>query len=247
MTVTVTYILHSGFLLEWESCYMLFDYYKGTLPPLKPEKKLLVFVSHSHSDHFNPAILTQFAARQNTAYIISTEAKSAVRKALRAAGLDISGREISFLPAWADGTFSDGAGNAVQVHALRSTDAGAGFFLEYRERNIYHAGDLHWWSWPGEPEEENRQMIADYKKETEYLRGRHIHLAFNPLDPRQEEDMCLGMDYLLSIADIDHLFPMHTWEEYDVAQRFMKETRRLTAGTAFHPLERPGQPWEIEL
>ncbi|MCD8321778.1 MAG: MBL fold metallo-hydrolase [Oscillospiraceae bacterium] len=247
MTVTVTYITHSGFLVEWEDCYMLFDYYKGPLPTLAAEKKLMVFVSHSHPDHFSPVILTQFTAQRETEYIISTEAKSAVRRAMREAGLAMDQREIYFLPTWTDGSFPDGAGDAVQVHALRSTDAGAAFFLEYKGKSLYHAGDLHWWSWPGEPEAENRQMVADYKQEIEYLRGRHIHLAFNPLDPRQEGDMCLGMDYLLSIADIDHLFPMHTWEEYAVAQRFLSETKHLTAKTVFHPLERPGQSWAIEL
>ncbi len=49
----VTYIGHSGFSVELESHILLFDYYEGTMPEFDPAKKLLVFASHSHPDHFN--------------------------------------------------------------------------------------------------------------------------------------------------------------------------------------------------
>ena len=52
----ITYIYHSGFLVETAECYYLFDYYKGTLPPLKSDKPILVFASHSHGDHYNKEI-----------------------------------------------------------------------------------------------------------------------------------------------------------------------------------------------
>ena len=38
----ITYIFHSSFLVETNSCYYLFDYYKGKLPVLKKEKPILV-------------------------------------------------------------------------------------------------------------------------------------------------------------------------------------------------------------
>lgn len=52
----ITYISHSGFLVETERCYYLFDYYRGELPPLEPEKPILVFASHFHQDHYQPAV-----------------------------------------------------------------------------------------------------------------------------------------------------------------------------------------------
>ena len=52
----VTFICHSCFLVETAECYYLFDYYKGKLPALDTDKPLLVFVSHSHQDHYNPAV-----------------------------------------------------------------------------------------------------------------------------------------------------------------------------------------------
>ena len=39
----ITYINHSGFLLETKDCYYIFDYYKGELPHLDKEKEVIVF------------------------------------------------------------------------------------------------------------------------------------------------------------------------------------------------------------
>ena len=52
----VTYINHSGFLIETRDCYYIFDYYKGELSNLDKEKEVIVFCSHFHQDHFNPQI-----------------------------------------------------------------------------------------------------------------------------------------------------------------------------------------------
>ena len=54
----ITYIEHSGFLLETENAVFLFDYYKGALPQINPQKPLFVFVSHKHGDHYNPDIFS---------------------------------------------------------------------------------------------------------------------------------------------------------------------------------------------
>ena len=41
----VTYIGHSGFLLEWKDCFWLFDYYEGNIPIPSVPKPLYVFSS----------------------------------------------------------------------------------------------------------------------------------------------------------------------------------------------------------
>ncbi|WP_294784585.1 MBL fold metallo-hydrolase [uncultured Eubacterium sp.] len=52
----ITYINHSGFLVETKGCYYIFDYYKGKLPSLDKKKEVIVFCSHFHEDHFNQEI-----------------------------------------------------------------------------------------------------------------------------------------------------------------------------------------------
>ena len=47
----VTFLAHSGFFVELEGVCLLFDWWKGALPPLPPEKPLLVLASHRHEDH----------------------------------------------------------------------------------------------------------------------------------------------------------------------------------------------------
>lgn len=38
----ITYINHSGFLVETEDCYYIFDYYKGDLPTLDKSKGVIM-------------------------------------------------------------------------------------------------------------------------------------------------------------------------------------------------------------
>ena len=56
--MNITYICHSGFLVETASCYYLFDYSTGSLPHLDPFKPIFVFSSHGHADHYNPHVFS---------------------------------------------------------------------------------------------------------------------------------------------------------------------------------------------
>ncbi len=38
----ITYINHSGFLVETKDCYYIFDYYKGDLPTLDKSKGVIM-------------------------------------------------------------------------------------------------------------------------------------------------------------------------------------------------------------
>ena len=61
----VTYIDHSGFMVESGSCYYIFDYYKGELPKLDKDKEVIAFCSHFHQDHFNPQIFQIYEIKNN--------------------------------------------------------------------------------------------------------------------------------------------------------------------------------------
>lgn len=236
----VIYINHSGFLLEWERCYWLFDYYRGNIPKLDPEKPVFVFSSHSHEDHFNPEIFALARVYPRVTYVFSNQIRSAYRK------LRHTSERVIFLPSGTDTELSDGCGGRIQIHTLISTDCGCGFVLSYEGKRIYHAGDLHWWTWPGESESENRDMTARYKKQIEYLAGQQVDLAFTPLDPRQEQDYALGMNYLSSRVRIRHLFPMHFWNDFSIQEKYLSENP-VPEHTVFHQIMRDGQVWEITL
>jgi len=58
--MTLTYIFHSGFVLETDSAILVFDYWldpSRVMPSvLKKPKPLYVFSSHFHEDHFTKEI-----------------------------------------------------------------------------------------------------------------------------------------------------------------------------------------------
>lgn len=78
----VTYIGHSGFSVELESHILLFDYYEGTMPEFDPAKKLLVFASHSHPDHFNREILKLVDVYPDVEYIFPKDIGIAKRSSV---------------------------------------------------------------------------------------------------------------------------------------------------------------------
>jgi L-ascorbate metabolism protein UlaG (beta-lactamase superfamily) len=235
--MNVTYLNHSGFLLEWEHSYWLFDYYKGEIPALNPEKDILVFCSHSHHDHFNPVIFNLANRYPSVIFIFSEELRQACEN---------KKSKILFLEDYSDTNVTLSSGEMIQIHALKSTDLGCAFLIHYNEKNIFHAGDLHWWYWEGEDNSWNQTMTEDYKHEIDYLNGKTLDLAFTVLDPRQEKDYALGMNHILTITKIKHLFPMHFWGNFDIIKRFISE-HSLPANTCLHTPEEDGQSFEIML
>lgn len=262
----VTYLNHSGFLLEWEHSYWLFDYYQGDIPELDPKKDLFVFCSHSHQDHFNPAVFALARKYPSARYLFANQLKRACRKLTRLpAGLSISAKQyrevchsaaesdrmevpvpsIQFLLSRTDTEILDSRQNPLRVHTLASTDCGCAFVLEYMGKTIFHAGDLHWWLWPEEGDSWNQKMTADYKKEMEYLKGKTLDLAFYPLDPRQEKDYGRGMDYFLHTARVKHVFPMHFWNDFSVIEKYLQEYP-LPEGTRLYRLTADGQSFTLD-
>lgn len=217
----ITHIYHSGFLLEFEHCVWLIDYYKGEIPAFNREKKLFVFSSHVHQDHFNPEIFMLFREYTETEYILSRDIslKPNFRKKY---GMDDAQFERTLsVKAGQEYLLEDGCGETIRIRTLKSTDCGVAFILEYRGKRIYHAGDLHWWHWEGEDKQWNNNMAANFKRELEKLRGLHLDVACVPLDPRLEDAYWWGLDWLMKTADVDQVYPMHFGDQADVVQRFL--------------------------
>lgn len=212
--IRAVFLGHSGFWLELPGCTLLFDWWKGTLPPLRPEVPLLVFASHRHEDHFKPEIFSlpaqvfllgsdiRLTGRNLTRWGVND--KTAAR-CLRMKG----GETVSPLP-------------GITVETLPSTDEGVAFFVTAEDKTIFHAGDLNWWHWAGEDPGWNRNMEVNFKRACEPLRARRIDLAMLPLDPRLGKGGFLGAEYFLQTADIRRFLPMHQWEDFSFTQTFLQ-------------------------
>ena len=212
----VTYICHSGFLIETAECYYLFDYYKGCLPVLDTHKPILVFASHRHPDHYNPIIfgkLKQMGMEQMTAVLAKDIPKRNYPDGIPA--LTVTFHQTYELPF--GGT----------LHTLLSTDQGVAFLIVCKQGTFYHAGDLNDWVWAEETEQYNKQMTGSYRHEIkvlgEILGKTPLDIAMLPLDPRQEKDYAKGMLYFLQKIHTKKVFPMHYWERPSVIQKFIRE------------------------
>ena len=205
----VTYIGHSGFSVELESHILLFDYYEGTMPEFDPAKKLLVFASHSHPDHFNREILKLEEMYPDVEYIFPKDIGIAKKE-----------QRISehFMRKRDEITVGD-----TKVRSLRSTDEGVAFLIKCEDRTIYHAGDLNWWHWEEEGTEYNQQMKEDYQNALRSMEGEHVDVAFVPVDPRLEDAYYWGIDWYMRHTDTERVYPMHMWEQYEIQDRLLHQ------------------------
>jgi len=73
----LTYIFHSGFVLEAEESILIFDYWMdpaGVMESvLQSQKPLYVFSSRFHEDHFTREIFEWRTQKQNITYILSKD------------------------------------------------------------------------------------------------------------------------------------------------------------------------------
>ena len=114
----ITYINYSGFLVETEDCYYVFDYYKGEMPRLDKSKEVVVFCSHFHQDHFNPKI---FEILDDTGMNYQAVLAKDISKKKYPAGVKVT-------TAYHDQTYI--LDNGTQVSTLLSTDSGVAFIVK---------------------------------------------------------------------------------------------------------------------
>lgn len=211
----ITYISHSGFVVELEHHIFVFDYFRGDLPKLDAEKKIIVYASHAHHDHFVNAIFDWKLAYPNIQYVLSSDIRKSVKKELSERNLEEC---VTFMRANQKLEM-----DTVQIETLRSTDAGVAFLIKCEDRCIYHAGDLNWWHWEGEPEYFNSHMKEAYLKEMKKLSGVKIDAAFVPVDPRLGRQYYYGIDALAKNAEVRYFIPMHCWDDYSVFEKLMMQ------------------------
>ena len=230
----VRYINHSGFLVEWEHFYTLFDWWKGELPPLKKNKPLLVFSSHSHEDHFDKRIFTLLAEYPETRYILSHDIRLATRRWEKLGMTKEIYERVTSLRA--DSIFATEIdGVPLTVRTIKSTDTGVAFLLSAEGKLVYHAGDLNWWHWEDEGKQYCTNMAANYRRSVAKLAADVrdeaadcgcapvIDVAMAPLDPRLEDAYDKGIAYLLEQIPVKTVFPMHIWEKYEWIDRYRRE------------------------
>ena len=231
--IAVEYLGGSGFLVTIGETGFLFDASehgaeKRELPKkeaLAAYRKLYVFVSHRHDDHFSESIYD--LCGEDAVYIVGFDVPQPHR------GVRMNPGE------------KQGFGN-VEVKAFGSTDEGVSFLVEYAGVSIFHAGDLNLWHWRDEStiaqieaaESAFYSCVAPIPKET-------IDLAFFPVDPRQGSMYDAGAGYFVMTVKPKIMIPMHFQGRGDVAMRFALTGE--TKHTKVVALEVPGDSIDLSI
>lgn len=223
----ITYIHHSAFCVETGGRAFVFDYYRGDyipscvycgkMPEFPADMPVYVFASHEHGDHFDVEVLKWKEKYPNIRYIFAKEIKRKLgRSFLRRSGLEETIKEsITYVKPGELYHIDD-----ITIETLLSTDSGVAFLVTADGKTVYHAGDLNWWRWEGEPEKDNDYQEKTYKEQINLISGRKIDLAFVVMDPRQEEDRYLGIDYFREHVQAEYIVPMHMWKHYELVQEY---------------------------
>lgn len=214
--MNIYYIYHSCFVAEDEEYVLIFDYYKvprkknSTLSMEdfinKKDKKVIVFSSHSHSDHFNPQILEWEEKNPEITYVLSSdiELKKCPTK----------------LVVMKEGDIAEVEG--LEIKAYGSTDEGISFWIKMKDKVIFHAGDLNWWAWLDDTKEEEEFMRTSFQRIVGQIKENKekIDIAFFPVDPRLEENAFMGGEYFVKEIAPRYIIPMHFGNGYEVVNRF---------------------------
>ncbi|WP_444659727.1 MBL fold metallo-hydrolase [Caproiciproducens sp. R2] len=217
MKAEIRYLYNSGFTLKTDRHLFIFDYYldspkgcgleKGVVDPEEiKDLDVVVFVSHSHPDHYNPKIFSWRKTVGKIRYVLSDDIKTS-EDVIRAA----PGREYDL--------------GDLSVRTLDSTDIGVAFLIQADGLCIYHAGDLNDWYWNGEPDSDNREMTRRYREQIDTLKGEAIDIAFVPADPRLEEHALRGLDYFMRTVGAELAVPMHFSENTSVFEELKSDSR----------------------
>ena len=215
MNAKIWYLYHSGFAVQTAEHFLIFDYWKkspqgkglesGVIDPAAlNEHDVIVFASHAHGDHYNREILSWGRMIPKLRLILSDDIPKEPGALMIGQGMQTSQNDF-------------------KLETLVSNDEGVAFVVDVDGLCIYHAGDLNWWHWEGEPDDYNEGMAASYKSQIALLRDKRIDLAFVPVDPRLEKQYAWGINHLMHTADVRHAIPMHFWDDGHIVDRLLRD------------------------
>ena len=250
--MTLTYIFHSGFVLETEQSILVFDYWldpsdvlEGVLQSNKP---LYVFSSHFHEDHFTRKIFEWKKRKRNITYILS---KDLLKH--RRASKEEADAWLAKGASWSD--------DRISVKALGSTDSGVSWIVEIEGKRIFHAGDLNNWyakflpeAVPGQTiySEEFDEDIDPIAHEKQYLgelkdirkQADSFDLVMFPIDGRIGNGYTLGGRQFIDRFKVGLFVPMHfVVSGFESSWRFKEYAEKK--GIRFWEITKEGEMIEL--
>lgn len=206
LNVQIEHIFHSGFTLETDEYFFIFDYYKGNI--CIQDKEIIVFVSHGHEDHYTDEIFKWKEEFKDIKYVLSSD-------------IDISHLHIDKENLYVMDPYEELSLGNVTIKSFASTDLGLSFLVQLKDLNIFHAGDLNWWHWENDPLDDQLKMEKDFKDEINRLINFKIDVAFLPVDPRLNAAFSLAGDYFIKAINPKYFIPMHFGDNFYISSYFI--------------------------
>lgn len=216
----ITYLYHSGVIVELSSHILIFDYWKGKLPKLPCDKTICVFVSHAHDDHYQPAIFKLLSYCRDVTYIFAQDI-------------------LAPFPYYACGKNETHYIKDLKVTTFASNDEGVAFLVSVEGKQIYHSGDLHLWNWPCENESDRRFLIWQRQVFEEAMQKLHdcsIDVAFYPIDPRLETQTLDGIYAFRKAVFAKHVIAIHFADRIDEVKAMIAQDPLLQEDQGLHVL-----------
>ena len=215
----IYYIYHSGFAIELKKNILIFDFYKFNENKKvekiffidnflkKNNKKVYIFSSHSHYDHFNKEIFKWLEINEDIKYILSDDIKTYKHK------------NFYFTREGKNFKLDD-----LEILTFGSTDLGSSFYVNVENKNIFHSGDLHFWHWEDDTLEEQKTMYEKYISIVRQIKGlASIDYAFVPVDPRLGVNTFEGVEIFYKELKPKVIIPMHFSEDYSKMNELIKK------------------------
>ncbi|MCI1934910.1 MAG: MBL fold metallo-hydrolase [Atopobiaceae bacterium] len=219
----ITHIYHSGFVVELESCNLLFDWYTGKLPALSADVPLAVFVSHEHSDHYNPAIWGLRKRFSEVHYVVDEDVAAKAPK-----GVDL----VSVVPHQSYEVTLAKVPETIRISTLESNDEGVAFLVEACNKTLFFSGDLNVWWWD-RPQDLNDASDKFFRGELARIADKKVDVAFVPLDPRLV-DPAAGIIAYMEVVGARALFPMHYADNKTSAHACLTDPRLKPYASYIH-------------
>ena len=225
----ITYIYHSGFIIESENATIIIDYFKDSTDEIVSRSlssfpgKLYVISSHWHPDHFSKEILRWKNVRPDIQYIFSKDILKKKLATQNEADYMIKG------DVWQD--------ENVRIKAFGSTDVGISFLIEAEGKKVFHAGDLNNWHWDEESTHEEIQASErHFLREIKILHNetQNLDAAMFPVDCKLGKNYMRGAEQIVDLMRVGAFIPMHFGEAYKEANAFSEYAEK--AGCRFFKL-----------
>jgi hypothetical protein len=204
--VRIVHIFHNCFVLKTSEDVLVFDVpaekkqFKSHMQALEKEiigQNITVFISHSHSDHFDINLRKTCSSAASLKIIASDDILDMYP--------DFNGEDV--LSVEPDAEYHEGQ---MSIKTLVSNDLGVAFIITLKNGlKIYFGGDLAQWDWEEAPEAQRNFAAKFFKDAVSKIAYEGIDIGFSNVDRRLSS--LAGAPYFAQHVKPNLFIPMHAF------------------------------------